>query len=118
MKSWTISVRLYLLLGLLLALLLAGVLTLIVASKRDHEAAAFHERLGATAAEVRYDMLQMSDALRRVLLDPEDDEERRRKVVADEALVKSLRSAAGLVVDWPDLRRALGAIDESDAKKL
>ena len=42
------------------------------------------------ALEVRYHMLEMSDAMRGYLLDPSNESERQHKIAADEALVAAI----------------------------
>jgi methyl-accepting chemotaxis protein WspA len=118
MKTWSVSLRLYVLMGVLLGVLALGLATILGAVKRDYAAAVFHDRLGDAAAQVRYDLLQISDALRGILMDPGDDTERRRKSTADESLAKSIASAAAFVADRPELRHALAAVAEFDAQKL
>ena len=118
MKSWSISQRLLALIGLLLAVLLVGAGVFYRADHRENEAIERRARLLAVAARLRYDMLQLSDAMRGLLLEPSSVVERERKVAADADLAKVFEETAGLDADRPELAQLLRAIADNDERKL
>src|ERR1700674_5741192 len=88
-KRWSISQRLKAMLAVIVGLIVLGDFFTGWADRKaaDHESEAVrkeHTLLRATD-RVRYDMLQMSDSLRGLLLDRSDKLEKRRKRDADDA---------------------------------
>jgi methyl-accepting chemotaxis protein WspA len=118
MKSLTIAQRLFALLGFVLALVLVGVVLLMRADRLESEAADQHEILLTAAAEIRYEMLEASDALRGLLLDPANQAERLRKAGSDERIAKTAETTRALLRDLPEVRRAFEAVADFDEKKL
>ncbi len=118
MKSFTIAQRLLTLLVLVLALLLTGVFFLLHADHREKAALRSHHDLIVAAGSIRYDMLQMSDAMRGLLIGADPENERRRKLEADANLAAVVGETAAQLAGFPALTRELRAIGEFDAKKL
>lgn len=118
MKSLSIAQRLFALLALVLVLVLAGIVLLVRADRRESEAVDQHDNLLTAAAEIRYEMLEASDVLRGLLLDSGNSAERQRKVASDARVAKSTEATRALVRDLPDIRRAFEAVVEFDDKKL
>lgn len=118
MKSLSIAQRLLALLGLMLALILAGIVLLVRADRREVEAADRHDELLTVAAEIRYEMLEASDILRGLLLESGSQAERQRKSASDERIAKTTAATRELVRDLPEISRAFEAIVEFDEKKL
>ncbi|HSH96598.1 MAG TPA: methyl-accepting chemotaxis protein [Roseimicrobium sp.] len=75
-------------------------------------------RLVAQVDRISYDMLQMSDALRGLLLSPTNTMERQRKLDADDDLVKAVNETRVLAAKHPELLSVLESIGEYDDKKL
>jgi methyl-accepting chemotaxis protein len=67
--------------------------------------------------QIKYDMLQMSDGMRGLLLDPKNDFERQRKLDADDDLVKMVDEISKLT-DNPGVLNSINKIGEMDEKQL
>ena len=80
---------------------------------REHNAA-----LTAATERIRYDMLQMSDGMRGMLLAPDSQTERKRKFDADEDIEKTVESLQAILQDDPEVAAAIGAVGEFDSKNL
>ncbi len=117
MKSWSISQRLLALIGLIVTLLLIGAGNFYRADHHETEAIERRERIFAVASRIRFDMLQMSDGMRGMLITT-GDAERQRKLAADEDLVKVVTETKAFLHDDPELLRALEAVGDFDEKKL
>ncbi|MDB6174063.1 MAG: methyl-accepting chemotaxis sensory transducer [Chthoniobacteraceae bacterium] len=88
------------------------------ASKIDSDAAALQEKLLGTAQRIRFDMLQMSDALRGILMDPKNELEKKRKLDADADLEHAAEELRPLVSQLPQLLKALDAVAQYDKLTL
>jgi len=121
-QTTTIKRRLYVTLCTLVSLSLAGLaVTLWVETRSNSEVAAALEeqgRLNDLAQRIRFDMLQMSDGLRGMLLNPNSEVEKARKLDADSDLVKAVEEAQSMLARQPELLQALTAIGDYDAKTL
>ncbi len=122
MKNRTIAQRLYFTLASLCGLCLLG---LAVKVWFDHRDSLSHQRIedrqrevSITTAQIRFDMLEMSDALRGMLLNPKSDLEKSRKLAADERLVKRADTLKTLLADKPELVAGINAVAEFDEKTL
>jgi methyl-accepting chemotaxis protein len=118
MKNLNISQRLFALLGTLLAALLLATALVVFAEIRDNTSKTRREAAITAAARIRYDMLQMSDAMRGMLVESSPDAERRRKLDADDDLAKAVDEAKDVLAAHPKLVVALAAVGDYDAKKL
>ena len=118
MKNLPIAQRLLALLGALLAALLLASALVVVAEVRDTATRNRRATAFSTADRIRYDMLQMSDAMRGMLLTSSPETERQRKLAADADLIKAVDEAKLLLADHPRLVRALDDIGDFDAKTL
>lgn len=78
MKNWSICQRLLGLVGFLLLALLIGVSIFYRADYHESAALERRERLLTTAVRIRFDMLQLSDAMRGLLLDATSATDRER----------------------------------------
>ena len=74
--------------------------------------------LGDATESIRYDMLQMSDGMRGMLLAPESTIEKKRKFDADEHVSATMERLKTELADAPDLKAALVAISEFDEQNL
>jgi len=122
MKTRTIAQRLYVTLGTMACLLLAGLAITLWVEKRDSAAAAkINDRkreILVTVEVLRYDTLEMSDALRGMLLNPHSELERKRKLDADDDLVKRSDQLKTMLANEPELLAAISAAAEFDEKNL
>ena len=109
-------------LATIIVLLLVGVGVTWYADKQvaKHEAEANfkHDTLQTTADRIRYSTLEMSDAMRGLLLDPKSETERKRKLDADADLVKAVEMLRPVIKDEPALIKAWDAIAEYDDRTL
>jgi methyl-accepting chemotaxis protein WspA len=118
MKSWTIATRLYVFFGLTL-LALAGAFGLFVhADSIENLATERDSRLDHAAAVIRYDLLEMSDALRGLIIDPANQAARQSKLAADEHFAKTIEAMKPLLQGQPDLLKAIAAVGDNDDAKL
>ena len=122
MKIRTIAQRLYVTLGLLICLFLAGLVLMFWVAVRDTENTrrleARHQQIVLAAAQLRLDLLQMSDALRGRLLEPKSETERARKFAADDDFVKAAGELKKLLADQPELAAGIRAAADFDAQTL
>jgi methyl-accepting chemotaxis protein WspA len=118
MKNWTIIRRLHATLALIILLSLLGVALLVGLEEKVSRVRSEGDHLLLIAEQLRYNMLQMSDALRGHLLDPQNELEIKRKHQADAELEKILAEAASLLSADPALLQALNAIGDFDARTL
>ena len=122
MKDWTIAQRLKATLGLILFLLLAGFTGIYVLERlvQQTEDKAQHQRaaLLANTAHIRLSILEMNDALRGALLDPSGAEDRRRKQEAEVELQRLIEATKPLVASYPELRRIIETVDQTDEKTM
>ena len=117
-------------LGRRLALTLTGTVAVCAAaiagclwlSSHDHHEHARllnrRHQLNLIADRLRYDILQMADAMRGIALDPSSRLERERKQAADDDLVQVMEESKTLLADYPDLKKAVAAIGEYDEQHL
>lgn len=77
-----------------------------------------NEKLTQTAQRIRYDMLQMSDGMRGMLLAPESAVERKRKFDADEDVAAAVAGMKEQLKNDPVVLAALSAIGEFDDTDL
>ncbi len=117
MKSWSISQRLLALIGLILALLFIGAGNFYRVDHHEAEAIERRERVMGVVSRIRFDMLQMSDAMRGMLI-ATGDGERQRKLAADDDLSRVVAEMKAFLHDDPDLLRPLEAVGDFDDKKL
>ena len=91
-------------------------------SSRDHRDHARlveqQHRLQQVAQRLRYDILQMADAMRGIALEPSSELERERKKAADDDLTQVVAESAALLSQYPELQKALAAIGEYDEQHL
>jgi len=118
MTSWTIAKRLFALFGLVIAALAGGFALFLSADTREATATEQHERYSTAAAELRYDLITMSDALRGLLIDPASEKDRARKESVDRSFRKAINDLKSTVADRPELLRAVAAIADFDETKL
>ena len=73
------------------------------------------DEIAQDALALRYDMLEMSDAMRGYLLDPKNDAERKRKIAADDRLSAGVKEMLGLSlpVSMESKIKEAAALDES-----
>jgi len=77
-----------------------------------------NDRLTMTALRIRYDMLQMSDGMRGMLLAPDSAMERKRKFDADDNIVAAVTGLKEELRGEKELLAALTAIGEFDESNL
>ena len=122
MKKITIAQRLYLALGTLVCLFLIGLgVTLWVETKNNENArqiAARNTKIAVATRQMRIEMLQMSDAMRGMLLDPKNEAERQRKLAADGNFDRQAKELKVLLADRPELIEAINRANEYDANIL
>ncbi len=122
MKNWTLTFRLKVMLAVTMALILCGnFLSERVdrqVSKIESDAVALQNTFLRTADQIRFDMLQMSDALRGLLMNPTDETERKRKLDADSDLIKGADEIRPLAAHQPAVLKALDAISAFDEQTL
>lgn len=118
MKTWSIAQRLFGLLFFVLASLAAGVVFLVQADQAEQRAQELQDSLMTNVLEARYAMLDMSDALRGVLLDPAATAERQRKAAADEKLARILSTLRALLADRPALLQVINELADFDDKRI
>jgi len=122
MNTCTIAQRLYFALGTLFCLFLISLALKIWFEHRDglkrYQIEERRQQITAAAAQIRLDLLQMSDGLRGMLLNPKSELEKRRKLEADEQLVKQADLLKSLLADKPELVAGINAVAEFDDKTL
>ncbi|MEI7728813.1 MAG: methyl-accepting chemotaxis protein [Verrucomicrobiota bacterium] len=122
MKTLTIAQRLKVTLGIIIGLLLAGfILTAWMQSRIDEaEKQAVHQRdtLLRNTALIRLIMMDTSDALRGLLLDPQAAAEKKRKLDGDALMAKIVEETKPLVKDQPGLSKAMIDLENFDDKTL
>ncbi len=91
-------------------------------SARDHQQHARlvnqQHQLTLIADRLRYDILQMADAMRGIALEPSSQLERERKQAADDDLTRVVEESKPLLANYPQLQKAIDAIGEYDEKHL
>jgi len=118
MKTITIWQRLNTAFWLLIVLLLAGVgLALWVASARS---AGVHrsDQLSAAKDRIAYDVVLISDTVRGLLLDPNNEAEKRRKREAETDLAAQLRFIQSEFPDYPELMHSVSNLRDFTSRKL
>ncbi len=118
MKSWTIAQRLYAFFGVVMFALAGGFRLFFYADHLEDLAVEQRDQIETATAVIRFDALQISDALRGVLLDPTSQAERQRRIAADAHLAKAIESLKAPFSERPDLMRAAEAIRENDNARL
>ena len=118
MKNWTIIQRLRATLALLILLSLMGTVLLVGLEKRVSSTQAEGSRALVLAERMRYDLLERSDALRALLMDPKDALERKRAQEADSDLGKIVDEGKIGLANRPDLIRPLDALVDFDTHTL
>ena len=118
MKSLTISQRLYVFYGLVMLALAGGFRLFIYADHLEDVAVEQREQIETNAALIRFDALQISDALRALLLDPNNQSERQRRIAADAHLAKTIDALKAAFKDRPELQQAAEDIRELESKRL
>lgn len=84
----------------------------------EEQAVEQRNQIETTTALIRFDALQMSDALRGLLLDPSSQAERQRNLAAGEHFTKTIDSLKSAFHDRPEVLRAAEAIAEFDKAQL
>jgi methyl-accepting chemotaxis protein WspA len=92
MKSWTIAQRLYAFFGVVMLALAGGFNLYFYAVTLKGLAGDQRNQIETATANIRFDALQISDALRGVLLDPTNQALRGRRLTADERIAKQIES--------------------------
>lgn len=121
-KSWTITQRLKGMLALNIILIL--VKDFIISRVDDHTAQLEMEitqrqlLIQKTTDDIRYNVLQMSDALRGLFFNPADEVEKKRKTDADAALIRVIEEAAAKLRQEPELLKSLKAMRDFDDQTL
>ena len=119
MKSKSKLKRVRQILNAVSALLLLASLVLTIWLDRRKEAVRDHnEDLAAATVRIRYDILQMSDGMRGMLLAPDSAVERKRKFDADEDVAKAVTEMKAALDGYPLVSQALSAIGEFDNQNL
>jgi methyl-accepting chemotaxis protein len=122
MKHRTVAERVYIALASLLCLFVIGMGLKVWFERHEavnHQALEDRKReISVAAANIRFDMLEMSDALRGMLLNPKSELEKNRKLAADEHLVKRAESLKTLLSGKPELLAGINAVAEFDEKTL
>src|SRR4051812_42094791 len=115
MKTKSNVKRLRKILNVLSAALLVLCLILTVWLDRRKEAVRDqNEDLVATTVRIRYDILQMSDGMRGMLLAPDSAIERKRKFDADDDVAKAVTELKATLNNLPTVLESLSAIGEFD----
>jgi methyl-accepting chemotaxis protein WspA len=118
MKSWTITQRLYAFFGVVMLALAGGFRLFFYAVSLEELAVEQRDQIEATAALIRFDALQISDALRGILLDPSSQAERQRRDATDVHLGNTIESLRAMFSDRPELLRKVEQIRELDDGRL
>jgi methyl-accepting chemotaxis protein len=116
-----LTIRLKLALGFTAILLLGSAVSLGVLSVLSRSVDGLRvvitrdDEIAQSALALRYDMLEMSDAMRGFLLDPKNDAERKRKTAADDRLVEGVKQmlAMSLPASMESKIKEAAALDES-----
>ncbi|MEO6003364.1 MAG: methyl-accepting chemotaxis protein [Opitutus sp.] len=85
---------------------------------RKSQARDQNEQLAATTARIRYDVLEMSDGMRGMLLAPDSEVERKRKFGADEDITNAVTELKPQLGDYPDVLEALTTLQKFDDENL
>jgi methyl-accepting chemotaxis protein WspA len=118
MKKTSIWHRLNVTLALLILLLLGGcAVALWIVHNRDESEARVHY-LNALRNRVYLDIVQMSDGLRGLLLEPQNDIEARRRREAEEDLPKALDALQNEFKKNPELMNSLRSLREFTVRAL
>jgi methyl-accepting chemotaxis protein WspA len=118
MKSWTIAQRLYVYFGAIMLALAGGFRLFFFALHLEDVAVEQRDQLETATAVIRFDALQVSDALRGVLIDPTNQVEKQRRNTANAHLTKTVDALRNTFRDRPELLRAAEAILEFGATRL
>ncbi|HEV2694326.1 MAG TPA: methyl-accepting chemotaxis protein [Verrucomicrobiae bacterium] len=122
MNNRTIAQRLYFALGTLFCLFLAGLALKAWFDQSDsrsrHQVEERRQQVTATTAQMRLDLLQMSDGMRGMLLDPRNEQEKNRKLSADHDLDKQIDLLKSLLAGKPDLMAGIVAVADFDGHTL
>ncbi len=103
MKSWTIAQRLYAFFGVVMLALAGGFNLYFYAVTLKGLAGDQRNQIETATANIRFDALQISDALRGVLLDPTNQALRGRRLTADERIAKQIESLKIWFQNRPEL---------------
>lgn len=118
MKSWTIAQRLYAFFGVVMLALAGGFRLFFYAVHLEDVAVEQRDQIEASVAVIRFNTLQISDALRGILLEPGSQVERQRRTAADAQLAKTMETFRATFRDRPELLRAAEAIRDQDNSRL
>ena len=122
MKNLTITRRLNIAFALIILLSILGVAVSWWVEREGSkiliEAVQKRERLLLTAERLRYDVLQISDAVRGILLDPKSDVDRKRRDNANEDLGRAFQESETLAAGEPEVLKALRAIVDFHSRRL
>lgn len=103
---------------LLVIFLVAGVGFVLWAERRQTDAQQRNETLDSLKHRIHKDLIQMSDALRGVLLDPNNRGERNVRATAEADLLSALRLVQGQFDERAELRHAAAALHNLVASNL
>lgn len=118
MKQATLWQRLRSPTNLMVFFLLLGVAFAFWTEHRHADALHRSEELSTLAHRVHYNLVQMSDSLRGLLLDPRHASEQKRRKDAEESLLKTLDEIQSAFSHQPDLLNAVRALREFVVKHL
>ncbi len=118
MKTVTIWQRLNTAFWLLVLLLLAGVGLALWAASARTAADKRSEQLAAARATIAYKAVLISDTVRGLLLDPQNELEKKNKREAEMNLAAQLKFIQTEFPDSPDLLRSVGTLGEFTSKTL
>ncbi len=118
MKSWTIAQRLYAFFGIVMLALAIGFRLFFYAVHLEDLAVEQRDQIETAVAVIRFDALQISDALRGVLIDPASQVERQRRLTADAHLARTIDSLKTTFSDRAEMLRAAEAIRDFDDSRL
>jgi methyl-accepting chemotaxis protein WspA len=109
MKSWTIAQRLYTFFTVIMLALAGGFQLFYYASRIEVLANEQQTAIERAETSIRFQALTIGDALRGVLLDPNNQAERQRRAAADEKLNRTIESLKVTFRDQPEFLRAVEA---------
>ncbi len=114
MKNWTIIRRLRVTLGLLIVLSIFGSLLLVGVEKQISRTRSDADQAMLIAQHLRYDMLQVSNIVRGLLLDPKNELEAHHRQETNADLSKIITEAKAQFGGRPELAEAVEAIETFD----
>ena len=111
MKNWTIIQRLRATLGLLISLSVFGSALLVGVEKQISRTRADGDHAALVAQHLRYDMLQVSNIVRGLLLDPKNQQEARRRQETNNDLSNTIAEAKIEFGSRAELAVPVGALE-------